>query len=288
MLNHKLHAALLLATSCLLAACGGGSGTHVASTPTPPVPPPVTPPPPTSAAPPIMPGVTTSQQFAAVGNSHPIDANPLNSAGELQVRYVASSNSYEVQLPNSQDWVAETYSSNMPGGFLVYQGGATMWLRPAYQYSRLFEWAGGDNAGYEAIGIPTPAGGVPVTGSASYTGPILGRTTEYQPSYADDFPVDGSILLSFNFGAGSLSGKISPNLHQGFNLGDLNFVNTVYSTGSSTFSGKFDTNASGVNSFSGLFTGPAAQELIGKFAFPYVSPIDSKTYQADGAFVGAK
>ena len=85
-----------------------------------------------------------------------------------------------------------------------------------------------------------------------------------------------------------MSGKISPNLHQGFNLGDLNFVNTVYSTGSSTFSGKFDTNASGVNSFSGLFTGPAAQELIGKFAFPYVSPIDSKTYQADGAFVGAK
>jgi hypothetical protein len=43
-----------------------------------------------------------------------------------------------------------------------------------------------------------------------------------------------------------------------------------------------------VNSFSGLFTGPHAEELIGNFAFPYQSPIDNQTYQADGAFVGAK
>jgi len=43
-----------------------------------------------------------------------------------------------------------------------------------------------------------------------------------------------------------------------------------------------------VNSFSGLFTGPSAQELIGNFAFPYRSPVDGKTYQADGAFIGAK
>ena len=36
------------------------------------------------------------------------------------------------------------------------------------------------------------------------------------------------------------------------------------------------------------FTGPTAQELIGNFAFPYVSPIDSKSYQASGAFVAKK
>jgi hypothetical protein len=150
------------------------------------------------------------------------------------------------------------------------------------------EWNDGDNVGHEAIGMATPAGGIPVTGSAGYVGQILGVTTEYQPKYADDFDVDGSIFLTFNFGAGSLSGSIAPNMHQGYDFAPLNFVNTVYSTGSTTFSGKFDTTATGVNSFSGLFTGPTAQELIGNFAFPYVSPIDSKSYQASGAFVGKK
>jgi hypothetical protein len=43
-----------------------------------------------------------------------------------------------------------------------------------------------------------------------------------------------------------------------------------------------------VNSFSGLFTGPHAEELIGNFAIPYRSPINSQVYQADGAFVGKK
>jgi len=112
--------------------------------------------------------------------------------------------------------------------------------------------------------------------------------TEYQAKLADDFPVNGSILLSFNFAAGTLSGSISPNLHQGYAFAPLNFRDTVYSTGSTTFSGRFDTTAAGVNSFSGLFTGPTAQELIGNFAFPYVSPIDSKSYQASGAFVAKK
>ena len=53
-----------------------------------------------------------------------------------------------------------------------------------------------------------------------------------------------------------------------YNLPMMHFTNTVYSTGSTTFSGKFDGTPSGANSFSGLFTGPAAQELIGNFTFP--------------------
>ena len=168
-------------------------------------------------------------------------------------------------------------------------GGATLWLRPgSFQYSRLLEWSGNGAGGYEAVGLATPAGGVPVTGSATYSGQIVGRTSEYQAALADDFPVDGSIQLLFDFGLGSLSGSISPNLHQGYTLGSLNFRDTVYSTGSTTFSGKFDTSVAGANSFSGLFTGPAAQELIGNFVFPYKSPIDGKVYQADGVFAGAK
>ena len=279
---------ILLSTAFALASCGGGG--DVASTP----PAPVTPTPTPTPSPAIIAAATTSQQFAVKGSSYPIDGDHtplLGDSQQLQVRYVASTNSYEVQAPYSQPWVASTYSSSGPG-VVVYQGGvggATMWVRTGpYQYSTLLEWNDGDNVGYEALGMATPAVGVPVTGSATYSGQILGVTTEYQAKLADDFPVDGSILLSFNFGVGTLSGSISPNLHQGYAFAPLSFVNTVYSTQSTTFSGKFDTSATGVNSFSGLFTGPSAQELIGNFAFPYVSPVDSKTYQASGAFVGKK
>ena len=281
---------ILLATAFALAGCGGGGGVPGSASS---LPPPTTPAPSQPAA--II-ATSTSQQFAAVGASHSNAdyPTPLLGAGEqLQVRYVQSSNSYEIQVPNSQSWSAISLTSTGPGNFpLTFGtpgGGAVLWLSSgSRQYSRMFEWNTGDKVGYEAIGMATPSSGVPLTGSASYSGDILGVTTEYQPDLADDFPVNGGISLSFNFGLGSLSGSISPNLHQGYVLGTLNFVNTVYSTGSTAFSGKFDTNVPGVNSFSGLFTGPNAQELIGNFAFPYQSPIDGKTYQADGAFVGGK
>ena len=271
---------ILFATACALAGCGGGGGGggFGMNTIPPPPPPPAPPPPPT---PDIIPAATTSQQFAVSAADQ-----------QLQVRYVAASNSYEVELPQSQNWIAISRSPTDPNDPVIYTGGGvTLWLRPgSFQYSRLFEWsASGDGlGGYEAIGSATPSGGVPVTGGATYAGQIVGRTSEYQAALADDFPVDGSIQLLFDFGLGTLSGSISPNLHQGYTLGSLNFRDTVYSTGSTTFSGKFDTSVAGANSFSGLFTGPVAQELIGNFIFPYRSPIDGKVYQADGVFAGAK
>lgn len=295
-MSNLMFRSALLATAFALTGCGGG-GDYVASTPPPPLTPSPTPTPtPTpTPAPAIVPAATTSQQFAAVGASFPIDGDHtplLGSSDQLQVRYVASSNTYEVQIPHSQNWVASTYLPNSGPGLFAFQGGvggASIWVRAGpYQYSTLLEWNDGDNVGHEAIGVATPASGVPVTGSASYSGQILGVTTEYQAKLADDLPVDGSILLSFNFGLGAFSGSIAPNLHQGYAFAPLNFVSTVYSTGSTTFSGKFDRSATGLNSFSGLFTGPTAQELIGNFAFPYVSPIDSNTYQASGAFAAAK
>jgi hypothetical protein len=281
--------AILLAAACGLAGCGGGSG-GVASLPPPPPTPTPTPTP--AGAPAIIPAAATSQHFAVFGASHSFsgDQGPrLDASSQLQVRYVASSNSYEVQLPHSQTWAAISYLPAGGAAPINYQGEtANLWLHPAYRYSRLVEWSdvAQTTFGYEALGMATPAGGVPVTGSASYSGELLGNTSEYQGnSGADDFPVDGSIQLLFDFGLGSLSGSISPNLHQGYPIDPINFSDTVYSTGSTTFSGKFDTNVAGVNSLSGQFTGPNAEELIGNFAFPYVSPIDSKTYQADGAFI---
>ena len=277
---------LALAAALTLAGCGGGGSSHVASAPPPPPPPP--------PAPAIIPGVTASQQFAVEGASHHVtgDAPLLDNADQLQVRYVQASNSYEVQLPQSQTWVAVSYnpSATPPGPPNFTGDGVHLWLRSdGLQYSRLIEWSGNSIFGHEAIGMATPAGGVPVTGSATYTGQILGATSETH--LTDDMSITGAIALSFNFGAGSLSGHIDPILNVDFTpyaLGTLTFTDTVYSTGSTSFAGKFLTNLAGVNSFSGLFTGPNAQELIGKFAFPYQSPLNGQTHQADGAFVGAK
>ena len=286
---------ILLATAFALAGCGGGGGGYVSSTPIAmPMPTPTPTPTPTPApSPAIIPAATTSQQFAAFGATHSTsgDRTPrLDASEQLQVRYVQSSNSYEVQLPGSQTWAGISLLTS--GAFPNLAGDtAYLWLREGgYQYSRLFEWADKNSTvfGHEAVGMATPASGVPLTGSASYSGQLLGYTSEYQATLADDFPVDGSIDLLFNFGVGSLSGSIKPNLHQGYATDPLNFRDTVYSKGSTTFSGRFDTTVPGVNSFSGLFTGPSAQELIGNFAFPYRSPVDGKTYQADGAFIGAK
>ena len=278
---------ILLATAFALAGCGGDGGYGVGSTPPPPtVNPTPTPTPTPTPPPPIIPAATTSQQFAVMGMvaGDAFQNGPTIDPGvQIKVRYDASSNSYEVMKPDDQDW-----QKIIPSG-TSYQGTSVLvWpVEGDYQYSRLISWNDGANSGRNAVGMATPAGGVPATGNATYSGQILGQTSEPH-SDGSVLHVDGSIMLSFNFGAGSLSGSITPNLHTGFNLGTMNFRDTVYSTGSTAFSGKFDTNAAGVNSFSGLFTGPVAQELIGNFAFPYRSPLDGLTYQADGAFVGAK
>ena len=274
---------ILLATEFALAGCGGGGGSGVASIP----------PPPPAPAPngSIILAATTSQQFAAIGASHSFDGDQtprLAGDEQLQVRYVASSNSYEVSLPHSDAWGAISYVPTGSATPINFEGRAMLWLRSeGYLYSSLFEWADGNsNYGHEAIGMATPASGIPVTGSASYSGDILGSTSERHAS--DDMYIVGSLALGFNFGTGTLSGSISPMLGQDFarhSLGTISFRDPVYSTGSATFSGSFDTNLAGLNSFSGLFTGPNAQELIGNFALPYRSPIDGQTYQADGAFV---
>ena len=163
----------------------------------------------------------------------------------------------------------------------------------SYRYSALAYWShpSDGDVGALAFGIPTPSGAVPVTGSANYSGVIAGRSTEFAYDYlaGTNFAgsVQGSISLAFNFGAGSLSGSISPTVFTSdlLSLGTIAFTNTVYSSGSNVFSGKFDTDVSGENAFSGLFTG-AAQELIGNFVLPYRSTNDDKIYEATGAFAG--
>lgn len=276
-------ALVVLADTFAVAGCGGGASNHAVAW---------TPPPPSSPPPAIIAAGTTSQQFAVAGASHLLEGDQtplLDVDDQLQVRYVQSSNSYEVQLPHRQEWAAIHPVADSTTNF---DGAVDLSIRQSLQYSSIFAW--GDGAiysGHEAIGIATPAAGVPVTGSANYSGSFWGQSSEIYSNR----PVStyGGVELSFDFGQGSLSGRILPvafyyATYDDYGLAPVGFRDTVYSTGSPTFSGKFDTNLAGMNSFSGRFTGPNAQELIGNFSLPYESPMNGATYQADGAFVGKR
>lgn len=282
---------LLLATTFALAGCGGGSD-YVASTPPAPATPTPTPTPTPSQTYVLVPAATSSQQFAVAGANRLTNSDPtprLGAADQLQVRYVASSNSYEVQLPASQTWIGLTGKSEIE----ATSGQVTVSNQfLGYQYSGLIDWfVDGSSRGVESVGIATPAGSVPTTGSATFNGYGLGSTSENTSSKLVSPFVQGPVTLSFDFAQGALSGNFKPFLDpewHDYELGTFTFRDTVYSMGSTTFSGKFDTNLAGVNTFSGLFTGPNGQELIGNFALPYTSPIDGLTYQAGGAFIAKK
>jgi hypothetical protein len=69
----------------------------------------------------------------------------------------------------------------------------------------------------------------------------------------------------------------------------------MFSRGSTTYSGRFDTPVVGQNFFLGRFTGPGAEETIGSWALPFlfdkggefVKP-DGQVHQAFGAWMARK
>lgn len=289
---------LAAAASLALSACGG-AGIGVGSTP----PPPLTATPPASAASTAVELFQNpaSQEFATSGSGAP-----------LRIRYDAASNKYEVNTGSGQ-WNAlldDPNSSPLPGNpnvnFAIAGGGFLMirahYAYPAdysYRYSNLAVWSGpGANGqsvgGYTAVGIPTSLAGVPRTGSASYQGLIEGGSTVVCACGWDgqqaNATIDGSVSLTFDFGQGSLSGALHPSLYadKHYDLGTLAFTNTVFGIGSQNFSGTFATSVSGPNAFSGMFTGPNAQELIGNWSFPFTSPLDGTIQSATGAMIAKR
>jgi hypothetical protein len=165
-----------------------------------------------------------------------------------------------------------------------------------YQYSNLAAWSGpsgsGRAFGFTAFGVPTQASAVPRTGSGAYSGFVEGYSTVMTAWDNETFNagIEGTVDLNFDFGAGTLSGQIKPvhYVDDKSPLPTLAFTNTVYSVGSQSFSGQFATNLPGANAFSGQFTGPQAEELIGKFAFPFIYSKDGTVQQATGAMIAKR
>ena len=307
-----------------LAACGGGGGVN--STPF--VPEPPAPPPPetgSSVLPPEHLGLVSSQPFAALGVGDQYSGGDISArsnvtnaaAGDVQFSYDAASNTYQIALPDFRPGTLANIAYNGTVGqvatssFSQVTDGESSTLQPVhvflpapkagdtYTYTSFGYWQGdlgtaqnGDDLhseGYFAYGIPTAAGDMPVTGTASYAATITGMDSGAGLSY----PIQGDAQLAFDFGAGSLSGWMHPQIIDSFDgffvdYGRYDFTQTVYSPGSTTFSGRFVVpNLPDADSFfDGQFTGPGAQELMARFAAPYM--LNGQSGTISGIWLGRR
>jgi hypothetical protein len=253
-----------------LTACGGGGGGGVASTPPPPPAPPPSPPPP----PPVP--ATASIEFDTLGT-------------DIRIRYDASAKDYEVMLPGSA-WATLVPSDQ--GNYVIKSStGATLGNAyfegsGKYSYTGIASISQDDGYTRFVYGTDTPASGVPVTGSASYAADFYGSGGGYS--------VGGTAEFDFDFAKGTLAGFLKgwandPAGWGPYDLGQYNFVNTVYSTGSTTFSGGLSLDGGKDGSFNGLFTGPQAQELMGQWQLNFRDIyFPDQTVNASGQFIGKK
>lgn len=305
----QARAVILTAVSLTIAACGGGGGGGVASIPSPPSTPTPTPTPGVTNV--FMKSTPATQEFASAGATFsevafPTYDGPLAAPGDqLRIRYDANSKKYAILEPQTSEWrqVMPDPSTSPSGAQWKTANGdvqihinndlSKSYEASLYSYSALVEWrrTDMDRRGVTAFGVPSDSAAIPVSGNATFDGAIYGFTNETW-DYGADWGhgvgnVSGSIQLKFDFGAGALSGSISPKVYanEQYALPTMSFVDTVNSSGSTTFSGRFDTPVSGANAFSGRFTGPQANELMGNFVFPYNSLLDGKEYEAGGGFI---
>lgn len=304
----KYSAVILTALATCLAGCGGSGGPASlpapapAPTPTPTPSPTPTPPEPAFEAT-FLDAPASAQEFAA-----------FTTGDRLRIRYDPQNRRYEVMAPG-KDWEAVYGQASFgPGNYHIPGpmedvGLVSARTRPdhpdpalRFHYSSLATWArrlpetGTDNylSGVIAFGSPTQPGGVPLTGSASYLGPIEGSASFPIYSlngfgYWDRAPIEGSVSLQFDFGRGSLAGEIRPRLACDcgpIGLPTLSFANTDFPVGSQSYSGRFSTDVAGPNAFSGIFTGPQGEELIGQWAFPFVR--DGTAHSAEGVWAAKR
>lgn len=256
---------LLVGAACCLAACGGGGGSGTAEFAA------IPPPPPSFVK--IFPNITETTDFATLGYELGAQA-PIGDG--FSVRYDAVQQAYIIDTPFFA-----------PGKFGVTSENGTSWssdsfatvLKPSpanpnssFEHTTFASYIscsfGCYSLGVFAFGTQTPQSQVPTAGTANYDALLNGLDLD------SGVIVGGTALLQFNFSAGTLSGALHPILDPGgtaTNLGQYNFVNTVFGVGSQTFSGDLQhSTVNGLGTFSGLFTGPAAQELMARWRAPYI------------------
>ena len=140
-----------------------------------------------------------------------------------------------------------------------------------------------------AVGQPTKPGEVPTTGSATYSGNLFGH-------FAGDAGatwLEGKATFDFDFARALLSGGLTVGLRcmMGCTYDEVSyqFAQTNFARGSTTFSGQVTTSgAPSAGTFSGLFAGPGAVELMSKFHMPFFNPEYQRWMDAGGAIAAKR
>jgi hypothetical protein len=298
-MTHNQISRILLGCSALaLAGCGGGGG-GMSFIPAPPTIPTPTPTPTQTPVPPPIPagpiGLQSSAPFSTAVAYDSGGGTLINGTNLVQFAYSSTTGRYTITIPGFQPGQLVT-----TGGNGSFNAGASTWLdlrgttnnvtvdsTPAvqavtvaldwpasspYKYTNTASWFDPSTygpTGVFAYGIPTAAGDVPLAGAATYAGSVQGVA-------ANSIWVGGSVSLTFDFGTGSLSGVMKPEVAptwDAYSLGDYVFRDTVFAKGSTSFSGAFSVSGSTApSSFQGSFNGPQAAELMANWTAPYLNP----------------
>jgi hypothetical protein len=239
-----------------------------------------------------------TQEFTALAVGDPIrirydqvrDAYEVKVADRDWLRVIDNPDSTD--MPNTQFRIATDPAE--PARFSTFGHYRFSHQPSAYHYSNLADWHLGPEAdqksGKVAFGTPTPAGHIPVAGSASYAGAAEGHLNLPNAIWGEpiaDTPVGGKVRLIFDFASAGLTGSLQLGIlcdcDKWIDQRTFEFTDTTFARGSTTFGGRFLSDVTGANSFSGLFTGPNAEELIGQWTVPILH--DGKTYSATGGWI---
>ena len=120
-------------------------------------------------------------------------------------------------------------------------------------------------------GYITPTGSVPITGSATYSGSVVGKVyvaDSSQPSGITAYGLSGNASLNANFGNRSIAGNLtnmSANSQPWNSISLLGTISGGNFTGTTTATsapeGFASLSGSATGTFAGLFFGPKAEEL---------------------------
>ena len=254
----------------------------------------------------FLPNTSELTQFAVLGYEADRATQPALTGDGFSVRYDGSAGHYVMDVPASEPGILYEYANNTPnatwsGGHASDSSGnwlsSVLVLKPTspevqLTYTTMVNYdASGmspEPFGWLAFGTPTAAGAVPVAGSASYSAMVRGSSLD------GNGYILGSATLDFDFAAGQLSGHFTPDylplsgMGETYALGRYDFVNTIFGVGSTAFSGGLSHSTLPYSgSFNGLFTGPAAQELMARWTATFRDPLTNQDSTMFGVWVGA-
>ena len=236
--------------------------------------------------------------YASLSRDTRIRSIFFDAASQPKIRYTAAGY-YEIQLPGmSYDRLIHyrglldpTTDNNFfqPSG--VVTNGATLVISSSrlegYNDSELASWTKADNlSGYVAFGVPAPPSALPVTGSFTYGGPVLGMVdiTFEDYLYGGYYftGATGTVTLSVDFRSYTVTGSLTVSI-DGAASKTYQIAPMALDMGVHGFSGSFDADLTGYNQFTGLLTGPTAKEAIGNWAVAVL--IGGQPHQFFGAWI---